>query len=540
MNGNVAVTDPAAEPAIADILASVGCPTGTTYRDLLAHMRAVPADSVAVEFGDEIISYWELLRRVAGAATHLEALEVSFGDNVAYRLRPHPNALVTYLAITLIGARAIPIYIETAGAVLRETLARMDARGIIVEPEALDEIHHLGANLRFVTARAGTDYGEAICAGADISPFLGRTFPTAQDPAVILSTSGTTGRPKGVVMANTYSAAGLLTARKWGIGESLKCYIPTSFGHGAAFQVSSAAFWSDGSVVIAPRFSAREFWNDVHRHGCNYTHLLGTMPRMLLAAARSTHERDHGLRYLVSSCGLPPQVWRSFEDRFNVRIHEIYSATDAGGCFMTNPGIFPAGSVGRPWAEVEARIVDDDGADVASGEVGALVMRPRGGSANVHYLADPEEAKTKVRDGWVWMGDAFTQDEAGNYYFVDRLRDVIRRRGVNLAPASIEVALMTHPGIDAVSAFAVPSELGEDEIKVAVVGARLTPQQIADHATTALPPHMRPRFIELVDALPTTSGTERVQRFRLLEHWRNPGTWDVGSCSYLEQTDATI
>jgi crotonobetaine/carnitine-CoA ligase len=162
--------------------------------------------------------------------------------------------------------------------------------------------------------------------------------------------------------------------------------------------------------------------------------------------------------------------------------------------------------------------------------VGELQMRPRGGSAVVAYYKDPEASAAKTAGGWVSTGDWFRHDPDGNYWFVDRKRDVIRRRGINLAPAVIEDAVRQHPAIAEVAAFAVPDDLGEDEIKIVVLlddGDDLAAADVALFADERLPRHMRPRYIEVVSDLPLTPGTQRVQRFKLRESWATPTTWDT-------------
>ena len=189
----------------------------------------------------------------------------------------------------------------------------------------------------------------------------------------------------------------------------------------------------------------------------------GTMARVLMNQPPRASDREHSVRTIIGAA-MPASIWEEFERRFGVDVVEVYSSIDGAGATLMNPGDGPAGSIGRPSPETEARVVDDDGNDVARGEVGELLVRPTlslGGKLLVTYYRGNEAAsEEKTRDGWVWTGDLVRHDADGWYWFVDRKKDVIRRRGVNIAPAEIERLLLDHPGIAECTAFVVPSEAG--------------------------------------------------------------------------------
>jgi len=526
------------ELTIAEIISELGLAEGPSYPALLRRMRSLDPEVTAVEFEDEVITRAELLRRVAGAASWLEAQGVGRGTHVAYMFLGHPQALVSQLAVHLVGGVLAPIYPEFNGPVLAGILERLDIQFMIVHHERLDVVREAIGGLPNITVIQGTDseYERAALRGADIDPYLARDFPGTEDDALIMSTSGTTGEPKGVVLRQSFAAAGYVNARKLQISMPVKDYLTSSWGHGGPLVQSSMSFWSGGSVVIARRFSASRFWDDIRRYGCTHFNLFGTMPQMLLAQPRRDSDRDHPVDD-ATVAGMPPAVWEEFTTRFGVRVSVPFSAIDAGGAYIGNPGKYPIGSCGRPWVDFDARLVDDDGHEVPTGEAGELLMRPKVGHAAVRYYNDPEASAEKTRGGWVRFGDLLRRDEDGNYWFVDRKRDVIRRRGIIIAPAQIESALIQLTGIEEVSAFAVPSDLGEDEVKIAVVpkpGSDLDPKSVFSSAEQVLPKHMRPRYIEVVEALPKTP-TKRVRRVELKAAWRNSSTWDSVEGAYLAE-----
>jgi carnitine-CoA ligase len=520
------------EPDIADLLAEIGHPTGTTFPDLIRHMSNYDPSLTAVLVEDGRYSYGHLLRMIGGAAEHLASIGVKQGDHVAYMVEPSVEGLVTFAAALLMGAVAVPIYSELSGEPLASSLSRYDIDVLVIDPRFESRIEPFRARLdrlKHVLATTGSAYAADVVRGGEPMQFVERSELTPASPALILSTSGSTGQPKGVVLGHSFSTVGYFMLRKWGMEDVPHIYHCTSFGHGAAVTNFSVAYWNGGYIVLRPRFSASQFWDDLRRFDCNHTMLLGTMHRMIFNQPERPNDADQPVRRMQSS-GMPAGLWEQFEKRFDLKIMEVYSATDSGGGWLCNPGTSPVGSIGRPWKEMEARVVDDDGHDVEVGTIGELLMRPRGTTPVVSYYKDPEASAEKARDGWVWFGDNVHQDAEGNFYFDDRKRDIIRRRGVNLAPSQIEEVLNTHPAVTLACAFAVPSELGEDEIKVAVIRcADLEAEELSEFAERELPRHMRPRYIEFVDEVPRTTGTERVQRFRLQKDWATPTTWDAAS-----------
>jgi carnitine-CoA ligase len=529
------------DPTIVEILTDLGCPQGTTYRDVLARMRGMPSEQALLTFEDVTTTYGEMLDQIGGAAAHLEELGLGRGSRIAYLLDPQPAALVTWLAVTSMGAVLVPLYKEFEGDLLDAAMRRLDIEAVVADSRRIPELRRLAADsptLRSVIPVDGP-YSDAITRGHDIGFLMDRDYPQPGDDALILSTSGTTGTPKGVRLQQSFSGSSAIAARKWGVEGPVRSYISTSWGHGFVGFVSTLAIWQGGSIVVAPRFSASRFWGDVRRHGCDYVQIIGTQAQMLMNQAPTSDDDAHAVRYLVST-GMPAHLWEAFEKRFAVRVWEFYSGTDTGGSFLSNPGRYPIGSIGRPWDEAEARVTAEDGSPTPVGEVGFLSMRPTGGRASVRYSnEDPGTAGKVDDDGWVWLGDLVRQDDHGNFYFVDRGRDVIRRRGVNIPPAIIEEALESHPGVGTASAFGVPSDLGEDDVKVVVVrlSATLTENDVAAFAVGVLPGNMQPRYIEFRDELPLTVGTAKIQRYKLRDSWRTPQTWDAQTGAHLDDAN---
>lgn len=529
------------EPTIGEVLELSGHPDGVGYAELFERM-AILGDRTAVESEGLELTYTELLRSVAGIAAYLHELGIKRGERIALMARGHALTLASYLGVVASGAILVPVYAELEGAPLLSALRRYGVRAIVVDEPSRAKLAPVQGelpDLEIVIDLFGEQFGAAVHQGGDIATMVEQA-PGLADPVMILSTSGTTGEPKGVLQNSVFASAALIGAAKWRLDEAIKVYFCTSFGHGAMPFATSMAAWTGGSVFIAPRFSASGFWDEATKHGCNYVHLLGTMQQMLFNQPAKTIDRANSVRY-AGSGGMPPAIWRDFETRFDVRVLELFSATDGGGMALTNAGQYPPGAF-RPWSDFEARLVDDSGTNVPDGARGNLEMRPRGGEANVTYFNDPAASSAKRHDGWLAFGDSFTRDTDGNYRFVGRARDLIRRRGVNFAPLSIEEVYERHADIDIACAFAVPSQLGEDEVKLVLVaapGSEVSADTVCKIADQDLPKHMRPRYIEFLSSVPMTPGTQRVIRRWLQAQWRTPGTWDVEERVYLSGPGAT-
>jgi carnitine-CoA ligase len=522
----------------ASIVSALGYGDSPTVFDMIQSMSERPSDLSAIEYLDEVVSYREMLSMIASAASFLEEQGVQRGDHVATMFPGRPAALISQLAAVLIGGVLVPVPVELEGEVLVGMLTRLDVSTVIydvdVEP-VVSEASRLVPGLRLITSGDGGPYDAAIRSESSIAPFLERTRPDPGATAAILGTSGTTGTPKGVVLPHRWLALiGPLTAGKHGIVDVPRSYFCISWGHGTNLVQIGLTFWLGGTAVITPKFSVSKFWDDLHARNCTNVTLLAAMFRMLSNQPVKDTDKTRS-RVDVVSIGVPSDLWRPFEERFNVALHEQYSTTDAGSHlhWLTNPGDLPPGSM-KPWDEVEVRLVNDNGEDVETDEPGELLIRTKGKIPVVEYYQDPEASKEKVADGWVWMGDWFRKDAEGCYWFLGRKRDMIRRRAMNIAPADIERVLNQRPEIAESVAIAVPSDLGEDEVKVVVIPAthELTAQDVMAFAAADLPKFMRPRYIELSDSLPLTD-SNRVQKFRLEENWRTASTWDVEENAFL-------
>jgi crotonobetaine/carnitine-CoA ligase len=532
------------EPLIEEILGELPDSEPPSFIGLLRRMHTYDPAYPAIQAADGRISYGQLLAMVGGAVKYLKNNGVRKGDCVAYMSFGHQNIVATILAAALLGARLAPCHQDLRGDILAEALHRRSAKVLILD-DAIDcdvaSLLSAVPDLQTVAYLRSGPYAEAIRAGLIPSRYLSPDAPALagpDDPAILLSTSGTSGAPKIVIETQSFATNGLIYSRKLHWTAPIRMYIASSWSHGSAIMQMALAFWNNGTVIIPRRFSVSRFWADVELHAITHSCLIGSMSAMLFTGP-DRYERSRTIDVLTT--GMEKDLWIEFGERFGVRISELYSATDLDRCTIYNPNsTYPPGSIGRPFRDFDVRVVNDHGDDVHCGDTGELVCRPLHRMPSVRYLGDVVRSQEKVLSGWIRSGDLVRQDVDGNYYFVGRIGDRIRRRGVNVSSQSIE-ELLARPEIAEIVAFAVPSKIGEDDVKVVAVprakGELTALARNFSDACKSVPAFMRPRYVEFIEELPKTSATGRVKKEPLKLNWRTPNTYDLEQCRFLGDVD---
>jgi crotonobetaine/carnitine-CoA ligase len=347
-------------------------------------------------------------------------------------------------------------------------------------------------------------------------------------------TSGTTGLPKGVIHRHSRCYGGFVLPIMTGYTEQDVVYNTLPLFHIGGQNMVWMALVSDTTVALAERFSASRFWQDVRAYSATFTLFLGAMIPILHKQPPRPDDHANPLRVALSAAA-PRTIWEEFERRFDVKIVELYSQTEGG--FLLNADAKAAGKVGamgKPSAGFEMKVVDEQDRELPPGAVGELIYRPAAGSALTEYYKNPEATAEKTRGGWIRSGDLAYQDDDGYFFFVDRKNDFMRRRGENISSFEVEKIINGHPQVLESAAYAIPSELGEDEVMVAVVlqpGAELEPLGLLQYCEAHMAYFMVPRYIRVVDALPKT-GTERTMKYHLKSQGVTRDTWDREGTGY--------
>lgn len=463
----------------------------------------------------------------------LAALGVKHGTHVACLMDNSPEQLLTYFALGKLGAVAVPLNTASKGASLQYLLSHSDASVLVVDaglvPNYLDVAAELPGIGHLVVLEAASVDGLATPSGVKASLFAGlysdtETPPDVEvsfdDPSYIIYTSGTTGPSKGVILTQAQCFLwGLSHAQAFGQRPDDVAYICLPMFHTNALQGATYnALMVGASIALQKRFSASRFWSDIRSSGATLTNLLGSMVNILWSAAPSPDDADNKLRMCMSA---PiPTFGTDFERRFGLRFIQSYSLTDFGPTHaysLVDP-LSKLGSCGRTRVGIEARIVDDKDFPLPPGQRGELVVRHTMPWAHSQGYYKMPEATTKAwRNGWFHTGDVGVIDEDGYFWFLDRVKDAIRRRGENISAYEVEQVLLQHPAVRDTAVFAVKSSMSEDEVAAAIV---LKPDAKIDHAEVIafcqarMAYYMVPRFLAVMEDLPRNS-SQKIEKFKL-------------------------
>jgi crotonobetaine/carnitine-CoA ligase len=516
------------------------------FGELLETRAGERGDEVFLLFGDKRLSYAELDRRANRIANGLAGLGVGPGSGVAIMMGNSPAWLAAFFATQKLGAYAVPINVALRGDGLAYILDHSESQALVIGGELVEAFTPLHASLPRLR-QVIVDPGEAP-SGAQPPPgaiAIERFAASSAEPpavsakpdttAVLLYTSGTTGLPKAVVVRHGgFSFTGLSVFAQLGYrpGDILYTCLPL-FHANALFLTTMQGLFSGYQVALGRRFSASRFWDEIRRYGGTTFNALGAMIPILLKQPPRPDDRDNPVR-LVFSAATPAWAWEEFERRFDVTIWEGYGAVDGGGFMLFNFGNGPKGSMGLPPPGTEARVVGEDGQECPAGEVGELVFKVDDPAARrVTYLKNEQASDAKIRDDWFHTGDLAWRDAQGFFYFADRKTDSIRRRGENISSFEVEKIVNQHPAVLESAAFGVPSELGEDDVMVAVVlrpgavrpGAALAAEELAAFCAERMARFMVPRYVDFRDEIPKTE-THRVQKAALKRAGVTATTWD--------------
>jgi len=377
-----------------------------------------------------------------------------------------------------------------------------------------------------------------------------KTDINPKDMSVLIYTSGTTGLPKATTfyygksfMGYTIAYFALIAYGMGRPGDTFFTCLPLF--HGNALQLTCLpGYLAEFPVVLSKRFSASRFWDIVRKYNVTCFNLLGSMPQYLMKQPKRPNDKDNKV-WRVNSAACPKELIVDFEERFNVKMYEAYGAVD-GGSFSNTLGTFgkknpPVGTMGSPPEGTTAEIVDDDGNILEPNEVGELVFLIKEEDAKekqVNYYKDEKSSKERVQKGpegrsWFHTGDLATKDENGWFFFVDRKKDSIRRKGENISPFTIERAINQHEKVLESAAYGIKSsqvgeDYAEDEVMVSVVmkpGEKISPEELLEFCQDRLASFQIPRFIEFVDSLPKSEVHRIMKRF-LKERGVSENTYD--------------
>jgi len=506
-------------------------PHDHTLGGLLASRAHEDSARTLLRYEGRELSYADFAARADAAAHALAARGIGAGDRVGVMANNSADYVVLLFALARLGAILVPVNPEYGAQEAGYILQHAAVRAIATVPSALATAREAARPLEpaaWFFMLEGESEGmprfDDLIAKAPALVAL-PPAPSPDATCLMLYTSGTTGFPKGVMHSQrSFVMAGEgFVARMWLQREDrLMCILPM-FHINALFYTIAGTFAAGASVVIVPRFSASQFWKTAAASGATQVNIIAAVGNILARRPRSEFDPGHRLR-VVYGAPITPDLERTFREDFNVpMLIEGYGMTEIpGACNNPFDGEKRPLSMGKAATHpdprvkfAELRVVDDDGRDVPDGSEGELWVRTP--ILMQGYYRDPEQTAAAMHEGWFATGDLVRRDADGYYYFVARKKDIIRRRGENISGAEIDRVAADHPAVVQCAAIPVPSELGEDEILLAVVrkpGAEVGAREIADWCAQRLAPIKVPRYVVFVESLPQTA-THRVAKFKL-------------------------
>ncbi|MFM9850747.1 MAG: AMP-binding protein [Hyphomicrobiaceae bacterium] len=499
--------------------------TSDGFLKLFLRKAATEPERVFCRVGAGALSFGDLERRSAALAVWLQGQGVTSGDRVALMLRNSGTALALMLAIARAGAVWVPINTQAVGDNLAYTLMHSEPRVVVAESDLLPVIAACGAELRDTTI-VSVD-AAAAAQDAEAGDWSESALPDADAPFAIMYTSGTTGRPKGVMVSHRMlrlsgEAAAIVSAAV--DGDVLYLWEPLF--HIGGTQMIVMPLIREVTLVLAERFSASRFWNEVADCGATHMHFLGGILQILLKQPPGPLDKSHPVR-IAWGGGCPIDVWRAFEARFGVEIRECYGMTECSS-FTTANLNGALGSIGTPLPWFDVAIVDAAGRPVATGERGEIVVRERlAGALTRGYFKDPETTAKALRGGAFHTGDLGSRDAERNMYFHGRVTESVRVRGENVTAAEVEEVVRQHPAVEDCVVIGVAAEVGEQEIKLFVLakaGGAVVPAELSAWLASRLARYQRPRYIAVVDAFERTP-SQRIMKHKLSK--RTDDAWDA-------------
>ncbi|MGQ0546098.1 MAG: AMP-binding protein [Betaproteobacteria bacterium] len=459
---------------------------------------------------------------------------LAFGARVALLLENRPAFFFHWFALNALGVSVVPINPDYRASETAYLLAHSEAVAAVVVRERLAQVESAlqssGLRIPVVEEAAVAKGGlPRLSAGRELAGQPGRAAECA-----LLYTSGTTGKPKGCMLSNDYYVrAGARYANRGGhvVVEPGKARVltPLPLFHMNAMAGSTMGMVvSGGCVIQLDRFHPRTWWSDVSATRATGVHYLGVMPAILLRLPPVPEERAHCVRY-GSGANVEPEHHAAFETRFGFPLIEGWAMTEtgAGGVISADrePRHVGTRCFGRPDAQVEVRLADEQGRDVLSGEPGELLVRragpdPRQGFFS-GYLKDEAATAAGWAGGWWHSGDMVRRGKDGSLHFVDRKKNVIRRGGENISALEVETVLLRHPAVAQAAVTAVRDELRGEEVLAFIVAAdaaekpsSATAEAIVRWALAEIAYYKAPGWISFVDRLPVTP-TQKILRGEL-------------------------
>jgi crotonobetaine/carnitine-CoA ligase len=474
-------------------------------------------------------SYREFDAEVNRAARYLLDLGLRRGDVFNLHLPNAPSFLLLWFAGARIGATMMPTNVLASADEMRYLLEHSGSRFAFATSDhaaMLNDIRRCLPCLReVVRCDPFTDSPVETSFEAAIAGYSRETLDSPADPgdlAAIMYTSGTTSRPKGVMVTHeNYIKAGATVADAVDLSAEDRQFVVLPLFHGnAQYYSTMSALLRGASIALMDRFSASRYFDRCIAHDCTVASLFAAPIRMILAQAETGSRRDNRLRVVLYAQNLEQVERDQWNSRFGAPLCQLWGMTETMGPPLINPlhGERRNHTVGLPAGGYQIRLVDDDGKPVSRGETGEIVVQGEPGrTVMAGYFRNPEATRETLREGWLYTGDNAVQDAAGYFRFVDRKKDMIKRSGENVSASEVEGVLLRHPAVFESAVIGLPDPVRDERIVAVVVlhrGEAATAEELIAFCAERLASFRVPEQVVFRRQLPRTS-VGKIQKHRI-------------------------
>ena len=510
-----------------------------TLRELLERNATQTPELMVLRFDSgEQFSAAQLLEEVQLLAGNLARLGIGKGDYVLSWLPNCPLAVNLYLALNFLGAIYVPFNTAYRGKLLEHVIRISSASVLIADGrliERLEDVDYSNLDMLIVDGdeRLDDDTLQQMPADAlrQLSMKIGQVDSDdavsdssdnkhikPEATSTVIFTSGTTGPSKGVLCSYLHLYTSATEFKHVGPTDTNLVALPM-FHVGGILGIWFALIHG-GCAAYVDRFSTSKFWPAVKELEVSSVGLLGAMVQYLMSQAPSPDDKKHPVTKAVIAPFGDDAL--AFGERFGIEVHTEFNMTELSVPLWGGPNPTVRGTCGKPRQGVSLKLIDEHKQEVNVGETGELLVHVDKPYTISHgYLNDPQASKLAWRDGWFHSGDLFYRDEEDNYFFVDRAKDALRRRGENISSFEVEEELLSHPLIMEAAVVAAPGDGGEDEVMAILVtknNENIDLEELTDYLSKRLAHFMVPRYFRYIAELPKTP-TQKIEKHIL----RNEG-----------------
>jgi len=521
-----------------------------TLGHILEDKAATCGDTVFLQYEEGAqVTYRECNEMANRVANGLYNLGLRKGDTLATFLPNCLESLYLWFGAAKAGVVDFPINLANKGYYLTHIIDNSDSKVLVIDSQSIDRLKLVETDLPklekvvvWSKSSVKAELPELKFDVIDFSELMNSPAEKLQvdlkgnDPQMIIYTSGTSGAAKGVVEPHSMiylNAREYVEAMRVNSEDTFYTCLPLFHANARILSIYPALLLGT-KVVIYKKFSASRFWDQIKKAGATVFNSLGAIATFIYNQPMREDDGDNPVR-VCAAFPMPIEIYEDFEKRYNLKVVEGYGLTEVA-IITYNPYDKPKpGSCGKETNSFEVRIVDENDYPVPQGTIGEIVARGRLPWATaLEYFNMPDKTLELVRNHYYHTGDGGYLDEDGYLFFVDRIKDYIRRRGENISSADIEKVVNSYPNVVESAAISVKSEISEDEVKIVVVlkeGEKLAPEELLAYCEDRMPYFAVPRYVEFVESMPKTSN-EKIQKSKLREAGVTANTWDREKAGY--------